>query len=316
MARVEVDGLRRSFGGFEALRGVSFVVEPGEIVGLLGPNGAGKSTTMKILTGWIAPTAGRARVGGHDVVAEPIAVRRKLGYLPENAPLYDEMSVGAYLAFVGRVRGLGSAERARAIARVATECGITDRLNDRVAVLSRGYRQRVCLAQALLHAPEILILDEPTTGLDPNQIIEIRGLIRRVGRTRTVIVSSHVLSEVQMTCDRVLILHRGELVADAPTRALTERGAGQVLWVGVGAGKVIASADALAAQLARIEGVQRVRGARPVDEVHRFEVHADRDVRAQVWGWASERGHVLVELSADRTNLEEVFRRLTYGEAS
>ncbi len=311
MAVVEVEALRRSYGSFEALRGVSFRVEKGQIVGLLGPNGAGKTTTMKILCGLVAPTGGRAIVAGHDVLLEPVEARRHLGWLPEGAPLYDEMVVGAFLAFVGRARGLGAAERARAIERVATECGLTDRLAQPIGTLSRGYRQRVGLAQALLHEPAILILDEPTTGFDPNQVAEIRDLVRAVGRTRTVILSTHVLSEVQAVCDRVLILHRGELVADDTTERVVGAGRGLAVTVGIGPGKVRVQGDALATQLAELPEVTAVHPLAPLDDVHRFEVHAARDVRADLFRWAVDRGHVLVELAPVTRDLEEVFRSLT-----
>ena len=310
MAVVEVEGLERRYGGFLALRGVSFAIERG-IVGLLGPNGAGKSTTMKILTGFLAPTAGRATVCGCDVVADPIGARRHLGYLPENAPAYDDMHVRGYLAFIARVRGLGPAERERAIERCAEECGFTDRLDQRISTLSRGYRQRVGLAQALLHSPPILILDEPTSGLDPNQIVEIRSLIRKVGATRTVILSTHILPEVQVTCDRVLIIHHGRLVADDRTEDVIARTSGVLLTVGIGHGKVLADREELRVQLGALPGVLSARPATPVNEAHRFVLHTAADVRATVWRWAVDHGHVLVEIAAERSNLEDVFRKLT-----
>ncbi len=268
---------------------------------------------MKILTGFLAPTGGSATVCGFDVLTDPIAVQRQLGYLPENAPVYDEMAVEPYLAFVATVRGLGRAERARAIERVAAECGIEDRLSQRISTLSRGFRQRVGLAQALLHEPKLLILDEPTTGLDPNQIVEIRGLIRRVGKTRTVILSTHILPEVQVTCDRVLIIHEGRLVADDRTDRLIASSSGQVLTIGIASGKVAADRKTLEAQLGALPGVTGVAAATPVDEAHRFTVFAGSDVRDAVFRWAVERGHVLVELSSERRDLEDVFRRLTHG---
>ena len=311
MTVIRVDGLCRAYGSFEALRGVSFSVESGEIVGLLGPNGAGKTTCMKILTGFLAPTGGSATVCGIDVLDDPISVQRQLGYLPENAPVYDEMAVESYLTFIAKVRGLGRAERTRAIERVAAECGIEDRLGQRISTLSRGYRQRVGLAQALLHEPRVLILDEPTTGLDPNQIVEIRSLIRRVGKTRTVILSTHILPEVQVTCDRVLIIHEGLLVADDRTDQLMSSASGQVLTVGIAPGKVEADRATLEAQLSELSGVNRICVATPVDELYRFTVFAGNDVRDAVFRWAVERGHVLVELSSERRDLEDVFRRLT-----
>jgi ABC-2 type transport system ATP-binding protein len=312
---VEVADLRRTYGSFEALKGISFRIQAGEIVGLLGPNGAGKSTTMKVLTGFLAPTSGTATVCGHDVVGEPLEVKRHLGYLPEAAPLYPEMTVGAYLDFIGRVRGLGVAERARAIETAAVQCGVTDRLKQRIGTLSRGYRQRVGLAQALLHSPDLLILDEPTNGLDPNQIVEIRALVRRLGQTRTVVLSTHILSEVQVTCDRVLIIHQGRLVADGPTQAITGGSSGQTVTVGLAAGKVAASHEALTADLAAIAGVVSVTPAARQDDAVRFVLRADRDVRPEVFAWAVARGQVLVELAAETNNLEEVFRRLTHDAA-
>jgi ABC-2 type transport system ATP-binding protein len=311
MAVVEVEELRRTYGAFEALKGVSFRIEAGEIVGLLGPNGAGKSTTMKILTGYLAPTAGRAAVCGLDVLEDPIEVKRSIGYLPESAPIYGEMTVRAYLTFVGRVFHLGAAELARAIEKSAEECGITDRLGQRIGTLSRGYRQRVGIAQALLHAPLLLILDEPTNGLDPNQIIEIRGLIRKIGQTRTVILSTHILSEVQVTCDRVLIVHQGRLVADGPTAEVMGANAGQQVFVSLADGKVRVPEDQLVTQLCTIPGVARAQLANPGADRARFVLQCERDVREDVFRWAVAGGHVLVELSSQQSNLEEVFRRLT-----
>jgi len=311
MTVLHVDGLCRSYGSFEALKGLSFSVNAGEIVGLLGPNGAGKTTCMKILTGFLAPSRGAATVCGLDVLTDPIGVQRQLGYLPEGAPVYDEMAVRPYLAFVATVRGLGAAERARAIERVVDQCGLSERLHQRISTLSHGYRQRVGLAQALLHEPRVLILDEPTTGLDPNQIVEIRRLIREVGKTRTVILSTHILSEVQVTCDRVLILHEGRLVADDRTEALTGATTGQVLTVGVGTSKVEVSRATLTSQLEALAGVTGVVPAAPVNECHRFTVYAGSDIRDAVFQWAVARGYVLVELKAERRDLEDVFRHLT-----
>ncbi|MEZ4237128.1 MAG: ATP-binding cassette domain-containing protein [Myxococcota bacterium] len=315
MAVIEVEDLQRTFGALVALAGVSFRVDRGEIVGLLGPNGAGKTTTRRILTGLLAPTGGVARVDGRDVLADLIAVKARVGYLAEGAPLYDEMAAGRLLQFVAKARGLGPAERARAVEQVAHAVDIADRLGPRIGTLSRGYRQRVGLAAALVHDPPILVLDEPTTGLDPNQVAELRALIRRLGATRTVILSTHVLSEVQATADRVLILHRGRLVADDRVERVVASTRGQVLHVGIGAGKVQARSEALLAELRAVPGVRAVRPATPLDEAHRFEVEAEGDARADVFRWAVDRGHVLVELSAAHRNLEDVFRHLTDAES-
>ncbi|MBT3217531.1 MAG: ATP-binding cassette domain-containing protein [Proteobacteria bacterium] len=313
MAVVEVRDLRRTYGRFEALKGISFEIEPGEIVGLLGPNGAGKSTTMKILTGYLAPTSGSATVCGHNVLLDPTAVRTELGYLPESSPVYREMDVTAFLQFIGRVRGLGMSERARAIDKVSEQCGIRQILTQRIDSLSRGLRQRVGLAQALLNSPRLLILDEPTSGLDPNQIVEIRKVIREVGRTRTVILSTHILSEVQVTCDRIIIIHQGRIVADDNTEAITARGTGRVIRLGLGEGKVKTTKESLLGELGALDGVNKVISIPPVEEAFRFEIHTADDVRANLFDWARHRGHILVELSTERTNLEDIFRRLTEG---
>jgi ABC-2 type transport system ATP-binding protein len=307
---VEVHQLGRTYGTAVALSEVSFRVERG-IVGLLGANGAGKTTTMRILTGLLAPTSGWAKIDGHDVLEAPEEARRRIGYLAEGAPLYEEMSAGAFLQFVARARGLGPAGRERAISAAAETCDLTDRLGQRIGTLSRGYRQRVGLASTLLHDPPILVLDEPTTGLDPHQVADLRGTIRRIGATRTVILSTHVLSEVEVTCDRVLILHRGRLVADERTDVLRTRSRGQVLSVGFGPSKVEVRPDDLVRQVGQVPGVTEVRPTAPGTCVHRLEVEAERDVRADVFTWAVEHGHVLVELSAATRHLEDVFRALT-----
>lgn len=310
MAVVEAVGLGRRFGALHALQGVSFAVEPGRVVGLLGPNGAGKTTAMKILCGVLAPTSGTVRVAGHDVLHDPVAARRHLGWLPEGAPHIAEITVRAALRFAARIRGLGPAQTSRALERTEASCGLTGRLDQSIGTLSRGFRQRVGLAQALVHEPEILILDEPTTGLDPNQVAEMRALVRDVGRTRTVLLSTHVLSEVTALCDRVLILHRGRLVADDSPQTLVASARGTALRVTVAPGKVSLSRAALQEQLGALPGV---RATTPVatDGALRFELTADVDVREAVFRWAVAGGHVLVELSPHHRDLEEVFRHLT-----
>lgn len=312
---IEVEGLTKSYGSFAALKGVSFSIRRGEIVGFLGPNGAGKTTTMKVLTGFVSPTDGVARVHGFDCVGESLQVRAHIGYLPESAPVYGEMLVRDYLDFIGRIRALGAVERATAIERVAHECDLTDRLSQRVSTLSKGYRQRVGLAQALLHQPPVLILDEPTSGLDPNQILAIRNLIRRIGQSRTVILSTHILAEVQATCDRVIILNRGELVADATIDHVRAAQAGGTLFrVTFVDGPVRLPVAEITAAVATIPGVERV-ALQAADGVamYPFEVLASRDVRADLFELAVQRGLRVLELTRERSSLEEVFRRLTLG---
>jgi ABC-2 type transport system ATP-binding protein len=313
MSAIEVEGLQKFYGEHQALRGLSFKVDEGEVVGFLGPNGAGKSTAMKIITGYIAPSGGSARVRGHDVLMAPIEARRHLGYLPENAPIYPDMRVRDFLEYMGRVRGMGQAERARGIERVSQQCAIEPRLGQLVGELSKGYRQRVGLAQALLHDPAILILDEPTTGLDPNQIVEIRNLIREIGRHKTVILSTHILPEVQATCDRVIIIHRGQLVADGSTeQIISGTGAGQLLHLCYAPGKVAPQRSTVLASIGAVPGVERVREVEDSDpSAFRYEVLAREDVRARLFQLAVDQGMIVLELARERTTLEEVFRRLT-----
>ena len=309
---IDVRGLGKRYGGFDALRDVSFRVAAGEIVGFLGPNGAGKTTTMKVLTGFVSPSAGAATVAGFDVVTQSLEVRRRIGYLPESAPIYADMRVLDYLDFIGRVRGMAQAERVTSIERAAEECDIVDRLHQPVGTLSKGYRQRVGLAQALLHQPPILILDEPTSGLDPNQILAIRNLIRRIGRSRTVILSTHILQEVQATCDRVLILNRGQIVADAPTLQIQSDHAGGTLTrVVYGPGSVRLTTSALKALLEAVDGVSRVTEQSELGEEQGFEILADRDVRPALYQLSVDQGLRLWEMVRERSTLEEVFRRLT-----
>ncbi|MEC7583558.1 MAG: ATP-binding cassette domain-containing protein [Planctomycetota bacterium] len=211
---IEVDKLTKDYGLAHALRGISFSVKRGEVVGFLGPNGAGKSTTMKVLTGFLLPTSGRASVGGLDVVSDSLEVRRRIGYLPESTPLYGEMRVDAYLRFCAEVRNVPAAQRSAAVDRAVQLCGLRSVTGKDIVELSKGYRQRVGLAQAILHEPEVLILDEPTSGLDPNQIIEVRKLIERLGQEHTVILSTHYLQEIEKSASRVIIVSQGEIVAD------------------------------------------------------------------------------------------------------
>ena len=310
---IAVSHLQKRYGALTALHDVSFEVGAGEIVGFLGPNGAGKTTTMKILTGFCAPSGGSARVCGFDVVGDSLEVRRRIGYLPESAPSYAEMRVLDYLDFVARVRGLAESERATALERAATLTDIRDRLHQVIGTLSKGYKQRVGLAQALLHQPPVLILDEPTSGLDPNQIVAIRDLIREIGRSRTVILSTHILQEVQATCDRVLIVHKGRIVADAPTeRIQAEQAGGALIRVSYGPGTVRLDHAQLRALLEAIPGVTRVNRETALDDTQdRFEVLADRDVRPDLFQLAVREGLVLWEMDREQSTLEEVFRRLT-----
>ena len=218
---IEVENLTKYYGDLAAIRDLNFRVERGEILGFLGPNGAGKTTTMRILSGYMPPSAGTARVADFDVFDDSLEVRRRIGYMPETVPLYPEMSVRSYLAFMARIRGVTN--RKGQVDAAMEACHITDKADTIIGKLSKGYRQRVGLAQALVHDPEVLILDEPTIGLDPKQIIEVRELIKELGHERTIILSTHILPEAQQTCDRVLIINEGEIVAEGTSQQLTDR---------------------------------------------------------------------------------------------
>lgn len=211
---IEVEGLVKRYGDFEAVRGISFTVQKGEIVGFLGPNGAGKSTTMRILTGYLPLTAGRVRIAGNDIEQDGMQAKRHIGYMPEVPPLYADMTVRDYLVFVARIKGVPAKERRDRVEKVMGQCAVADVAGKIIAKLSKGYRQRVGLAQALVNNPDLLILDEPTAGLDPTQIIEIRKLIQSLAGEHTIILSTHILPEVTMTCNRAIIINRGRIVAD------------------------------------------------------------------------------------------------------
>ena len=251
---IQAEELRKSFGGFTAVDGVSFEVKPGEVLGFLGPNGAGKSTTMRMLTGFLPPTGGRALIDGHDMEQEPLAAKRSLGYLPENAPSYPDMSVRGFLEFCAEMRGYRGAGRKEAVEHVVEECGLGGVLFQTIETLSKGYHRRVCLAQAILHNPDNLILDEPTDGLDPNQKNEMRRMIREMGRGKAIIISTHILEEVEAVCTRVAILDHGKLIFNGSPAELQglspDAGAVRV--------RVTANAEQVAVALRKLSGVTEV----------------------------------------------------------
>lgn len=314
-AIVEARSLSKSYGETRAVREVSFAVRRGEVVGVLGPNGAGKSTTMKMLTGYLEPTGGSAVVGGIAVAEDPLGAQRRLGYLPENAPLYDDMMVCDFLRFVGTVRGLSASALAERLAVVCRRCGLADVLGKDIGQLSKGYRQRVGLAQALIHDPDVLILDEPTSGLDPNQIVEIRSLIRELGRDKTVLLSTHILPEVQASCSRVLIISEGQLVADDATSALVEGSAGAVIRLivaGVDGGPLdAAGARSRLEAVAGVAGVEEQVGEGAGTAGFLVRATGDADPRAGLFRAAAAGGFVLLEMHRERASLEETFRTLT-----
>ena len=307
---IEVKGLAKTYGELEALREVSFSINRGEIVGFLGPNGAGKSTTMKILTGYLPQTAGTVTVDGKDIGEDSLSVRARIGYLPESTPLYTEMLVYDYLAYVARIRSIPKAEIHERIVETTRLCGLEERLGQEIGTLSKGYKQRVGLAQALLHRPDILILDEPTSGLDPNQIVEIRNLIKNLGEDRTIILSTHNLPEVMATCSRMLIVHNGTLVADGTPADLQAREEENPRVRVVYRGAEPADLN----QLQSLNGVESVDSGVTVEAgAVAFEVSAEKghDVRPGLMELAASNGWELVEIHRLVLDLEGIFRKLT-----
>lgn len=303
---IEVHKLSKSFGPIDAVRDLTFEIKEGEVVGFLGPNGAGKSTTIKMLTGYFAPTGGSARIAGIDTTRDILSIRKRVGYMPQDVPLYEDMIVLDYLRFIADIRGIPSDERMEKLRDVAERCGIVKVITQSIGTLSSGFKQRVGLAQALIHNPDILILDEPTSDLDPNQIVEIRNLIKDIGKEKTVILSSHILSEVQATCGRVMILSEGRLVADgAPDELLARERANSVVHVTF-------------PDVGPEEGEKAISGLRSVLSVEsggggRFVVKArkDEDVRPDIFHLAVDRNWVLLEMRTEQVSLEDVFRKLT-----
>jgi ABC-2 type transport system ATP-binding protein len=309
---IEVQNLTKHYGTFTAIRDVSFRVAPGEIVGFLGPNGAGKSTTMRILACFMPASSGSAKVAGYDVFRESMEVRKRIGYLPESVPLYPEMRVAPYLDFVAEIKGIGRAQRRRVVADVMERCLIADVQHRLIGTLSKGYRQRVGLAQAIVSDPHVLILDEPTIGLDPRQIKEIRDLIKSLAGEHTVILSTHILPEVSMVCGSVVIINRGRIVAQGPIDALVEQFFPSSR---VEVELAEAAPPEVVDAMLKIPGVSGVAEA-SVDGVGRYVVEAPRgrDVRGEIFQLAAQRRWRLRELRRVGMTLEEVFMRVVAGE--
>ncbi len=307
---IEVENLTKRFPTQVAVSDVSFSVQPGEIVGFLGPNGAGKTTAMRVLTGFLPPTAGTARVAGFDVVTRSLEARASLGYLPESAALYPEMRVHEYLAYRARLEGVGGSEVKRRVGEAIESCLLQEVAKRKVENLSKGFRQRTALAGALVHRPPVLILDEPTVGLDPMQIIKIRETIRSLGRERAVLLSTHILPEVDAVCDRVLIIDRGRIVAEGTAAELRSRMAGAPVVRASFTGRVEARAP-----LASLPGVISVTEETGEDETRvRLECATDADPREEIFRTAVARGWTLRELARESLSLEDVFVRLTRHE--
>ncbi len=317
---IEVRNLAKNYGPTRALDGISFTVPTGEILGFLGPNGAGKTTAMKIITGYMPPTSGDVLVDSMDAIDQSLEIRRKIGYLPENTPLYTDMNVVDYLVFVQRLRSIPRSEHKQRTKRMVELCGLGEVTRKDIGELSKGYRQRVGLAQAMIHDPEILILDEPTVGLDPNQIVEIRSLITELGHAKTLILCTHILSEVEAACNRVLIINRGKIVADGTTASLRAAASGRDrLTV-----EIKGPADAVRSGLESLPGAARVAPiAADEQEAQRqgsarfvIESAPGHDLREAVFVLARDRQWILLEMQREIVRLEDVFRQLTRGSDS
>lgn len=309
---IQVDKLTKSFGSYQALKEITFSVEKGEILGFLGPNGAGKTTTMRILTCFFPATSGKARIAGFDVFEEPHEVKKRIGYLPENVPLYRDMVVSDYLSFVAGIKGVERHEIKKRVGTVLDECGLSDMSHKMINELSKGYRQRVGLAQALVNEPEVLILDEPTVGLDPKQIIEIRKLIKSLAGKRTIILSTHILPEVSMTCNRVVIINQGKVVAVDTPQNLTSKiqGATRLLV------KVDGPSQEVVTGLRKTQGINRVDTKESNNGISEFIVETLKgiDIRRDIAAGIVKNGWGLLELRPVEMSLEDIFIKLVTKE--
>jgi ABC-2 type transport system ATP-binding protein len=312
---IEVEHLTKVYGSTPALKDVTFKVEPGEILGLLGPNGAGKTTTMRILAGYLPASSGSAKVAGYDVHDQPMAVRQRIGYLPENPPLYAEMTIEGYLDFVARIKGVSAGDRAQRIAFAMESCNLTDRRKTIIRKLSKGYKQRVGIAQAIVHDPPAIILDEPTVGLDPRQINEVRKLIKTLAGKTTVILSTHILPEVSMTCDRVAIINKGQVVETGSLGDLMTR------LTGGSSNKydleVEGNPEAITAQLQNLPGLNNLEWLAPgTDQRQRLRVSATAEIGRDIAQALVRADLGLCEMRRSAASLEDVFLKLTTTEAT
>ena len=307
---IHVENLTKFYRDFCAVDSISFDIRPGEILGLLGPNGAGKTTTLRMLTGFLTPTDGSIRIKDTAIDENPLRTRQRIGYLPESAPLYHEMLVYDYLHFVADIRQISAGEKEARIRDLGGLCGLNPVMHKTIAVLSKGYKQRVGLAHAMMGDPEILVLDEPTSGLDPNQIVEIREIIRRIGREKTVILSTHILSEAEATCDRIMIIHQGRIVADGDAADLRNT-AGEKRRIRIGL--TGAGFDTVKETLAGVPGVDTVEPVPGDDDRVTIDLvyGGSEDIRAQLYHRIKATDWVLYEFSQQTESLETIFRELT-----
>jgi len=301
---IRIENLTKIYGSQRAVDNISFEAESGKIVGFLGPNGAGKSTTMKIATGYLSATSGRVEVAGYDIAKQTKEAQRNIGYLPEHNPLYLDMYVREYLAFMGKIHKIAKNFLQKRIEQVIEMCGLGREAHKKVGMLSKGYRQRVGLAQALIHNPPVLILDEPTTGLDPNQIVEIRNLIKQVSNEKTIILSTHIMQEVQAICDKVVIIHLGKIVADTSVAEITTFVSNERI-IKVEFAQSI-DEKILLTQISAIKAVKNLK-----ENMWEIKCQADKDIRADIFKVAAQNDWTILEIKQEEKNLENVFRELT-----
>jgi len=307
---IHVEGLTKYYKDLCAVDRINFDIRKGEILGLLGPNGAGKTTTLRMLTGYLKPTAGKIRVKDYRIPEDSLMIRKQMGYLPESAPLYQDMLVFDYLHFIAGLRELEGPQKRSRIKTLSDLCGLTDMMHKPIGELSKGYKQRVGLAHAMMNDPEILVLDEPTSGLDPNQIVEIREIIRQIGKEKTVILSTHILSEAEATCDRVVIINKGKIVADDTTENLKVSGRGETL---IHVCLENARLDSVEQALSTVTDVLNVRSPDPERDPLELRItcRSERDVRGDLYEKIKQKDWVLLEFYQETRNLETIFRELT-----
>lgn len=305
---IEIQNLTKYFGQTKAVDDISFNIGKGEIVAFLGPNGAGKTTTMRMLTGYLLPTQGKCLINGIDITREPIKTKELIGYLPEDNPLYPDMKVYEYLEFIGEIRKIKNPKQR--IKDVAEICGVSNVMGKEIGTLSRGYRQRLGVAQAIIHNPDILILDEPTEGLDPNQVIELRNLIKELGKEKTVMLSTHILSEAEATCERVLIINKGKLVADGNKNEIRTMAKG-----GETISLELSAKQSPLEEIKKLSGVKEVIEKKIENNYYQYEILSERDIRENIFDTAVNKGWKILELHKRSTSLEDIFRELTREEA-
>lgn len=312
MASLIVENIHKRYGNIQAVHDVSFSIQKGEIVGFLGPNGAGKSTSLKIICGYLCPDKGRVTINDIDVLTHRIEAQKQLGYLPESNPLYPELRVEDFLIYCAKIRGLGGAQRSKAIERVLDTTGLKKRRKQPISELSKGYKQRVGLAQALIHDPPILILDEPTSGLDPNQIEEIRALITELGQRKIILLSTHILSEFSSTCSRVLIINNGRLIADGSVESIVQQAQGGInIDVSFVCEKLDMTQEQIAVKLSKRENVEAITAHASQNKEYSFSILCQKDIRQELFHFAQEEGLALTHLAQAPQNLDHAFRTLT-----